>query len=298
MSSSEDPSRARPLAALSHRRAVSQFSFSTTEELRAAGFTIGSVRAAIERGHIERVIRGWYCDQGADRDAVRAMRLGGRATCVSSLRIHGAWSPPDAGLHIGFPSHASGRRAAIRGLPPRAVTHWHPKEGGTGSAYPVAPVELAVADLLTCQPPYYSIAVLDSLLHRRIVGRNRLESMILAGPRRTRFLADQLEPRSEEGIESVVRFRLAAAGIRCTVQVVVRSGTRVDLLLDDWLVLEIDGRGTHALKATFTRDRVRSARMIREGRIVLQVAYATVIYDWPFVQDTVQAVIRQHAPVR
>jgi hypothetical protein len=58
-----------------------------------------------------------------------------------------------AGLYIGFPSHASGRRASVRGLPPDAVTHWHPKEARTGSGYAVAPLELAVGDLLACQPP-------------------------------------------------------------------------------------------------------------------------------------------------
>ena len=48
----------------------------------------------------------------------------------------------------------------------------------------------------------------------------------------------------------------------------------------------------------FTLDRVRSAWIIREGRIVLRFAYATVIYDWSFVFDSVQSVMRQHAPVR
>jgi very-short-patch-repair endonuclease len=277
--------------------AVGQFSFFTTEELRAAGHTVGGIRAAIERGELERVQRGWYCTRATDRDAVRAMRLGGRASCISALKLHGAWQPPDAGLHIGFPSHASGRRAAVRGLPPQAVTHWHAKEARTGSRHAVAPLELAVGDLLACQPPFYSIAVLDSLLHRRIVRRNRLEAMILRGPHRMRSLVDHLEPRSEEGIESIVRFRLAAAGIRAKVQVVVRTSTRVDLLIDDWLVLEIDGRDTHDTETAFTHDRVRSAWIIREGRIVVRFAYATVIYDWPFVFDTVHAIMRQHAPV-
>lgn len=120
---------------------------------------------------------------------------------------------------------------------------------------------------------------------------------MLRGPHRTRFLVDHLEPRSEEGIESIVRFRLAAAGVRSKVQVVVRTRTRVDLLIDDWLVLEIDGRDTHDTEKAFTQDRVRSAWIIREGRIVVRFAYATVIYEWPFVLETVQAITRQHAPV-
>jgi hypothetical protein len=37
---------------------------------------------------------------------------------------------------------------------------------------------------------------------------------------------------------------------------------------------------------------------MRHGRFVLRFAYATVIYDWDFVLDTVRDVIAQHAPIR
>jgi very-short-patch-repair endonuclease len=183
-------------------------------------------------------------------------------------------------------------------MPPGAVAHWQPKAAATGSGFAVAPLELAVPDLLACQPQHHVVAVLDSLLHRRLIQRNRLDALLLAGPVRMRSLVDSLDARSEEGIESIVRFRLAAAGIRCRIQVVVRSGTRVDLLIDDWLVLEIDGKEIHAKEEAFTPDRVRAAWVMRHGRFVLRFAYATVIYDWDFVLDTVRDVIAQHAPIR
>jgi very-short-patch-repair endonuclease len=277
---------------------VGAFSFFTTAELRGQGHTIRSVQREIEAGRLERVIKGWYATPRTDREAVRAMRLGGRLGCASALRLHGAWCPPLTGPHLQLPSHASGRRLDRLALPSEVTAHWHGKDDSTGSAFPVAPVELAVPQLLACQPPHLAIAVLDSLLHRRLVSANKIDALIAAGPHRTRFLTEHLEPRSEDGIESIVRFGLALTGIASEIQVVMRTRDRLDLLVDDWLVLEADGRETHAVESAFTRDRVRAARIMRNGRHVVQFAYATVMYDFPFVVETVRTLIRQHGPVR
>ena len=275
---------------------MSTFAFSTTAELRAIGYSVRTIRDAIHAGRLERVIKGWYCTPETPRAAVRAMRLGGRLGCVSVLGLYGGWVPPDAGMHVLMPSHASGRRLADRGMPAATTVHWHAKADRTGSAFAVAPIDLAVQHLLECQPAHLAIASLDSLLHRRLLHPNRLLALIATGPHSARFLADHLEPRSEEGIESIVRFRLAVAGIRSRVQVVIRSD-RVDLLIDDWLVIEVDGRATHAQARSFTRDRVRAARLFGDGRVVLQFAYATVLYDWDFVLRTVRDVRDYAAPV-
>jgi very-short-patch-repair endonuclease len=277
---------------------VGAFSFFTTAELRGEGHTIRTVQQEIEAGRLERVIKGWYATPQTDREAIRAMRMGGRLGCASALRLHGAWCPPLGGPHLQLPSHASGRRLARFVLPDDVTVHWHGKDDRTGSAFPVAPVELAVPQMLACQPPHLAVAVLDSLLHRRLVSANRLDALIAAGPHRMRFLAEHLEPRSEDGMESIIRFGLAMAGITTEIQVVLRSRDRLDLLVDDWLVLEADGRETHAVEAAFTRDRVRAARVMRNGRHVVQFSYATVMYDFPFVVDTVLTLIRQHGPVR
>lgn len=78
---------------------------------------------------------------------------------------------------------------------------------------------------------------------------------------------------------------------------VVRGAYRVDVIIDDWLVLELDGRDTHAQEKAFTADRRREATIMRDGRIVLRFSYAMVMYEWDFLLATVQDVMRQHAPV-
>jgi very-short-patch-repair endonuclease len=276
---------------------MGRFHFFTTAELRARGETMASIRATIARGDGFRVITGWYGDRRTPHDAILAMRIGGRLGCVSALALHGAWVPPDAGTHVLFPSSASGRRSADREQGPTVVRHWSAPSERTGSAFAVAPLELAIGDALTCVAPHLLIAILDSLLFRRLISRNRLEAIIARGPERTRHLIAHLNPRSESGIESVIRYLLAVAGIRAEIQVRMLSGDRTDIEVDDWLVIEADGRESHAKEKAFTADRVRVVRLMREGRIVLQFAYATIMYDTDFVLEAIWDVIARHAPV-
>jgi very-short-patch-repair endonuclease len=276
---------------------MGRFQFFTTAELRSRGETIASIRDSIATGSRFRVIKGWYAGPGAPEDAVLAMRMGGRLGCVSALALHGAWVPPNRGTHVVFPTAASGRRSAGRPQGPSIVRHWSARADRTGSAFAVTPLELALADALTCVPPHLLIAILDSLLFRRLISRNRLEAIVRRGPKRVHHLIAHLEPRSESGIESIVRYLLAIAGIRSRVQVTMLSGDRTDIEVDDWLVIEADGRETHGTQEGFTRDRVRVVRLMREGRIVLQFAYATIMYDFDFVLDSVRDVITRHAPV-
>lgn len=275
---------------------MGSFSFFTTAELRAVGETKQSIRDSIEHGARFRVIKGWYGTEATPAEAVLAMRMGGRIGCVSALHLYGAWSPPDCGVHVFFPTSASGRRSAGRDRGSRVVRHWHGRDIRSGSAFAVPPVEVALRDALDCQPPFMLIAILDSLLHRGLMSRNRLEAIVRRGPGRNHHLIAHLDPRSESGIESILRYRLAIAGIATSIQVRMRSSDRLDVEIDGWLALEADGREFHAQARAFTRDRARVVRVMREGRIVLQFSYAAIMYGWQEVFDAIVAVMAQHAP--
>ena len=54
---------------------------------------------------------------------------------------------------------------------------------------------------------------------------------------------------------------------------------------------------THAMEKAFTADRERVVRLMREGGIVLQFAYATIMYDFETVLAAVRDVIDRFAPV-
>lgn len=266
-----------------------------TSQLRARGLSSSEMQRAVEEGRLWRVVRGWYAEPGTDPELIRAMRLGGRLGCVSALRVLGGWCPPDAGMHVAMPFSASGRRLReeLLGASDAVTVHWHAKTDQQSWEIGMSTLRTAVTHAVECQPRHFAVAVLDSLLHRRVASTQLISEVLAALPERYRNLASQLDARSEEGIESIARYRPAEAGIVAEPQVVVPRVGRVDLLIDGWLVVELDGRETHAQQEAFSRDRRRAALLHQHGYTVLHFSYAHVVYDWPLVLHTVLAVLRR-----
>ena len=275
---------------------MSAFGVLSTSDLRARGLTRYRIEAAVRSGDLRPVIRGWYATAGAHSDVVRAMQFGGRAGCISALGASGAWRPPDPRLHIAMSPSASGRRLADAPLDEIAV-HWHGAGEAIGSGFAASPPEASIGHLVGCQPSWFTVAVLDSLMQRRIMSENRLRSLLASTSGPAAALAPYLDARSESGIESIARYRLALRGISAEPQVVMPGIGRVDLLVDGWLVVELDGREFHAQQASFGRDRRRTNSLYRDGKLVLQFDYASVIHDWQTVEATVLSTLALHAPV-
>jgi very-short-patch-repair endonuclease len=117
-----------------------------------------------------------------------------------------------------------------------------------------------------------------------------------------RAIAGRFEGRSESGIESIVRFLLGEKGIRAEIQVRIDGVGRVDLLIDGWLIIEIEG-GSHADLATMRRDRYRDAMAVQQGYRTLRFSYGDVMHRWPHLLRTVRIVLaegpgRMALPVR
>lgn len=161
----------------------------------------------------------------------------------------------------------------------RVTLHWTSTGDGEEWKRSHASIETAVADLVDCQPRPFAIATLDSLMHRRLMLTTQLDHLLSALPARHSVIRRLLDARAEEGIESVARVLLADAGIVAEPQVGIRGIGRVDLLVDGWLVIELDGRETHAQKQAFTKDRRRVSALVASGRVALQFSYAQVIYE-------------------
>jgi very-short-patch-repair endonuclease len=79
------------------------------------------------------------------------------------------------------------------------------------------------------------------------------------------------------------------------VQVTIDGVGRVDLLVDGWLIIELDG-GHHADPIAMRRDRARDAAAILRGYRTLRFGYDAVMYDWPTVLRTIGAVLADGAP--
>jgi very-short-patch-repair endonuclease len=109
-------------------------------------------------------------------------------------------------------------------------------------------------------------------------------------PAEARRLLAHADRRSESFAESVLRARLLRSGIPCRIQVVIGED-RVDFLLGERLVIEVDGKEFHTDERWFERDRSRDARLSVRGCRVLRFSYAQVVYRWPEVEAAIRAAL-------
>lgn len=235
--------------------------------------------AATARRMLRPIRRGWYAYPDASEAELIAARACASITCVTLLSDLGVFTPPDDDrMHVAITSSSRPRSSGdTRGL----VTHWGHRLGeATYTAIRTTRRE-ALGHALRCQPPDMAVAITDSVLQTGILTRSAVAGVFRRMPRRIRYLEALVDGRSESGIESLVRFRLARVGVSCEVQRSIPEVGRVDLLIDGWLAIELDGREHHATEFGFENDRRRDRVAVRRGFVTLRFTYADIIYRWP-----------------
>lgn len=94
--------------------------------------------------------------------------------------------------------------------------------------------------------------------------------------------------RSQSNGETVVRVTLAQVGIDAEPQAWIACVGCVDLLVDGWLVIEVDGLAYHSDAAAFANDRRRDAELLRRGYRVLRITWRDAVRRPEWVVATVQ----------
>jgi very-short-patch-repair endonuclease len=244
------------------------------------GWTYRSLSYATRHGWVTRVRQGWYAVNDTDAVLASAWRVGGLASCVTGAASHSLWVPPDDRLHVvAPPNHARMRtpgdmRVRLADAPDESVVvHW--RFAAAHDRFRAAPLE-CVIDLAACHAPEWVLGALDSGLRRRVLTRTDLRTLRGRLPASWASVIELADARSESFPESVLRCRLAAAGLPFRIQAWI-DDMRVDFLLGK-LVVEVDGREHHSEPAAFERDRVRDARLSIRGYRVLHFSYAQVVY--------------------
>ena len=104
-------------------------------------------------------------------------------------------------------------------------------------------------------------------------------------PRRLRRLLARLNFLAESGLETIGRLRFEDLGYGAAQQVQI-GPDRVDIVLDGWLIIELDGDAHHDV----ARDRRRTNRLIRAGYYVLRFGYVDLFYHWAETLELVEQV--------
>jgi len=250
--------------------------------LYAAGFSKHHVARAVAGAELVRVRRLWVAVPDADPFLVAAARDGVVLTCVTQAKRLGLWVLSDGRAHVAAKPHAGGLE--VRG----ARVHWAKPLLPRHPDALVDPVENVLALVATCLPRDHALTVWESALRRGVVQRPALERMPLGG--RARQLLDLANPFADSGLESLVLPRLRWLNLPIVTQAWI-AGHRVDFLIGDRLVLQIDGG--HHVGAQREADIAHDAELMLLGYHVIRVGYRDVVENWPRVQDLIQRAVAQ-----
>ncbi len=247
------------------------------------------IRVATRSGELLRVRKGWYAHSTTDPQILRAARIGGSLACVSAARYRGLWVPEDPPrLHVAIPPTSSRLRSpdvGRRRLDPDAddvVLHWV-------SARRVAQSVREAIDLGSrCAGADTGFVLLESALHRRLISATDHRAVLRDSSRELAALAGKAGASSASGIESLVKLMLIRLGLLFRQQVAVPGVGRVDFLVGERLVIEVDGAEFHS---DAHRDRRRDAIASIRGLRSLRFMYTQVMYEPDVVRDAVVAAV-------
>lgn len=100
------------------------------------------------------------------------------------------------------------------------------------------------------------------------------------------------DTRSQSFVESVARVRLLSEGHRVDSQVPVGVRQSIDLVVDDVVAIEVDGREFH--ESTFEEDRRKDLAIILEGRSPTRLSYRMIDRHWPSVLAAIGQAVANH----
>lgn len=259
-----------------------------TGELVRAGISEKSVQRAASAGIIERICHGWYSMPGGDPRPIQLIRAGGSLGCASGAAFHGLWEPPETGLHLSVPHGANVPRHPVS--PIAGVTHWgHP--ASRDDSHGVLPLVACLAQVLNCMPADFAFAMLESALRNKRITAVELRALQLGATKAAASLIDHATALADSGTESLFRYRCLCLGIVGRSQVHVAGVGRVDFVIGDRLLVEIDSEAFHGSPSQRRRDLGRDAIAAGLGFVVLHFDYWQIMWDWDTVRSTVLAVV-------
>lgn len=230
------------------------------------------VTRRVSDGTLLKIRSGWYGRPDLTPDQIAAARVGGRVTCLSWARHRGLWIPPTADrlVHVAVATNTGlSTRAVLPHLvsdTPALIRSTERTLDGTTSA---------IRHLALCQPANIAYAIVESALRDGALSPEEWRAVLATLPARLRLLLGPAARLSGSGSESEFAFRARAIGVPFRQQVIIGTD-RVDFLLADGRIVEIDSRAFHDQ----LRDHRRDARTRALGRETLRFSYDQVWFEW------------------
>ncbi|WP_309128483.1 DUF559 domain-containing protein [Microbacterium sp.] len=254
-----------------------------TTTLLDRGVSRHDMNLAMRAGIAVRVRRGWLATSDADRMLVQAARHAVVLTCLTQAKRLGLWvHDTDPGLHWGATPGSSG------GKPGTAHVHWAKPLLPRHPDALEDPLENVLALVADCAPYEQALATWETALNKGLVQRGALTRLPLKSS--ARRILDDATPFADSGLETYLHPRRRWLRLPLRFQIWI-DGHRVDTLIGDRLVLQIDG-ATHT-GAQRNEDIRHDAALALMGYHVIRVGYRQVMDEWHVVQDLIMRAVAQ-----
>ena len=252
------------------------------QTLRRIGASATGIRRAKHAGRLVTLRRGWVGVPDADPLVSSAVREGVMLACITAAAHHGLWVPDTSEVHVAAPAHA-GHVATIKG-----VVHWSLPLFPRDPDLCIDGVENALIQIATCRPFEEAVVVWESALRKRLIDPHAFSRLRLS--KQVEEVRAAAQPFADSGLETIFVVRLRWLDVRMLPQAWI-EGRRVDLLIGERLVVQIDG--AHHVGAQRTSDIEHDARLKLQGYHVLRFSYEQVMHRWHDVQQIVMHAVAQ-----
>lgn len=257
------------------------------DDLVRAGFTRYRIRSAVATSLVRRIRRSWICTTSAPPLLVRAAAISGRVACVSAARHHGLWTlNDDDDERAPGRTHLSVARNASRFDAAGATIHWSTGPLEVSRYELVEPIVNSLVQIADCRPFDHAVATWESAIRRGDVQRAFVARLPLRTDATRRVLLASSE-LSDSGIESLPLARLRRIGIEPRQQVRL-LGHRVDGLIGDRLVYQVDGYEFHRSAEQRRSDLAHDRRLMLAGYTVFRFDYTDVIFGWAGIERQIR----------
>ena len=251
---------------------------------------------AVRAGDVIRARQGWYTTLDERSPAVQAVRIGGRLTGLSAIHALGGWMLDPPPLHVSLPRNAARLRSRWNRHRPfnparsrSVLLHWESADvASRGTAVSVG-LRDALVRVMLDETPETAIAALDWVTHAGLLDEIDRAGLAAMVPSPRGRLVNMVAERCDSFPESIARTRLLAAGHRVRAQVPLDGFGPIDLVIDDRVALEIDGREFHA--NTFEQDSAKSLAIALAGYLPFRPSATLVLRDWDAVLRAIETLL-------
>ncbi|MGO1545307.1 MAG: DUF559 domain-containing protein [Gulosibacter sp.] len=252
------------------------------------------IRHLLKNQALTRIRHGWYASAGANQAVLRAVKSGGVLSGPAALQLHKVWTPPEQPIHVRTHRRNRLRLIQINGEPDLVGVELSNIRNLRVNKS-VDPVETALLVSMLMCPRDTAIVLADSALNNELLSLRALRHVAEHAGAKGASVLGMVSEHSESGTETIFRLWLMRNRIKFVQQVRIAGVGRVDFLIGQSLVVEIDSFAHHAGWDEQRKDRFRDRRLAALGYMPVRLTYSDVMYSMDKAGQDILTIIRRDA---